>query len=96
MASQSISRNSWKPWSPVCLLAHSLPPREDMNFFCRHCDDFIVGKAYRVISEEDGVTLLDMIVCETCAFEAKCLQLHTAEITSEHIDAPELCARVRA
>jgi hypothetical protein len=67
-----------------------------MILLCRHCDELITGSAYRVISEEDGVILLDMIVCETCASEAKCLQLHTEEITLEHSEAPELCARVRA
>jgi hypothetical protein len=59
-----------------------------MSFFCRHCDEPIIGNAYHVTSEEDGVILLDMIVCATCAFEAKCLQLHTAEITPEDAEAP--------
>jgi len=54
----------------------------------------ITGNAHHVTSEEDGVTLLDMIVCASCAFEAKCLDLHTEEITPEHIEAPALYARV--
>lgn len=65
-----------------------------MTFFCRHCDEFITGNAYRVTSEEDGVTLLDMVVCETCAIEAKCLQLHTKEIASDHLEAAELRHRL--
>ena len=55
-----------------------------MNDICRHCDELIVGNAYRVISEEDGVALLNMVVCASCAAVAKSLLLHTEEITSEH------------
>ena len=47
---------------------------------CKHCGELFVGTAYRVTSEEDGETLLDMIVCPPCAMEAKRLQLHTEEI----------------
>ena len=61
-----------------------------MTFVCRHCDEPIFGHPYRVTSEEDGVILLDMIVCATCAFEAKCLQLHTEIITPEETDEPAL------
>lgn len=57
---------------------------------CRHCDEPIIGNAYHVTSEEDGVILLDMIVCANCAFEAKCLQLHTEIITPEETEAPPL------
>jgi RNase P subunit RPR2 len=66
-----------------------------MNLVCRHCDELIIGSAYRVTSEEDGVALLDMVVCESCAFEAKCLQLHTEEITPEYIETPALYERLR-
>ncbi len=54
-----------------------------MNTICRHCDEIIVGKAYRVTSEEDGVALLNMIVCASCAAAAKSLLLHTEEITPD-------------
>jgi hypothetical protein len=54
-----------------------------MNDTCRHCDETIAGKAYRVISEEDGVALLNMVVCASCAAVAKSLLLHTEEITPE-------------
>ena len=66
-----------------------------MKLICRHCDEMITGNAYHVTSEEDGMTLLDMIVCATCAFEAKCLDLHTEEITPEHFEAPVLYAPLR-
>ena len=51
-----------------------------MNHTCQHCDELIVGNAYRVTSEEEGITLLDMIVCSLCFMEAKRLRLHTEEI----------------
>ena len=55
-----------------------------MNIVCRHCDETIVGRPYRVISEEDGVILLNMVVCGSCAAVAKSLLLHTEEISPEH------------
>ena len=58
--------------------------RKCMINICRHCDETIAGKAYRVISEEDGVPLLNMIVCASCAAVAKSLLLKTEEITPEH------------
>jgi RNase P subunit RPR2 len=76
-------------------LAHALRKAQTMSFLCQHCDELIIGNAYHVTSEEEGVPLLDMIVCETCASEAKCLQLNTEEITPEHIEAPAIYARLR-
>jgi hypothetical protein len=52
------------------------------EIICGHCDLPISGKAYRVISEEDGVVLLDMIVCERCRSEAQLLGLKTEELGS--------------
>jgi RNase P subunit RPR2 len=51
-----------------------------MSRTCKHCGELIVGNAYRVTSEEDGMILLNMIVCSLCAMEAKRLRLHTEEI----------------
>ena len=34
-----------------------------MKRSCQHCGELIVGSAYRVTSEAEGITLLDMIVC---------------------------------
>jgi hypothetical protein len=61
-----------------------------MNIICRHCDEGIAGKAYRVTSEEDGVALLNMVVCASCAAAAKSLLLHTEEITPNEIMLPPL------
>jgi hypothetical protein len=54
-----------------------------MNIICRHCDEAIVGNAYRVTSEADGVPLLNMIVCPSCAAVAESLLLRTEEIKVE-------------
>jgi hypothetical protein len=54
-----------------------------MDRICQHCGEPIVGNAYRVMSEEQGITLLDMIVCSLCYMEAKRLRLHTEEINVE-------------
>lgn len=42
-----------------------------MNRVCQHCGQLIVGNAYRVTSEEDGIALLNMVVCSLCSMEAK-------------------------
>jgi hypothetical protein len=57
---------------------------------CEHCAELISSKAYRVTSAENGVILLDMIVCAPCALEAKSLQLTTEEITRARPDAAVL------
>ena len=33
-----------------------------MKRSCQYCGELIVGNAYRVTSEEDGITLLNMVV----------------------------------
>ncbi len=60
-----------------------------MANICRHCDEPIVGKVYRVTSEGDGISLLNMIVCASCAAVAKSLLLKTEEVTPEHTSSPE-------
>ncbi len=54
-----------------------------MTIMCRHRDEPIVGKLYRVTSEADGIPLLNMIVCASCAAVAKSLLLKTEEVTAE-------------
>ena len=51
---------------------------------CEHCDKTFPGTAYRVTSEEDGVVLLDMIVCHSCSIEARTLGLQTKEHSPSH------------
>lgn len=50
-----------------------------MDFFCEHCDEMATGTMYRVFSEEDGVRLLDMIVCRSCYDQARALGLDGEE-----------------
>ena len=63
-----------------------------MNRVCQHCGQLIVGNAYRVTSEEDGIALLNMVVCSLCSMEAKRLRLHTEEI---NVRSKDLSARNR-
>jgi hypothetical protein len=60
-----------------------------MEHNCQHCGELIVGNAYRVTSEDQGIPLLDMVVCSLCFMEAKRLHLHAEEINvrSNHASA---------
>jgi hypothetical protein len=51
-----------------------------MDFICQHRDKLKHGLAYRVTSEEAGVILLEMIVCQSCSEQAKNLRLDVKEI----------------
>jgi hypothetical protein len=51
-----------------------------MDPICQHCYELIVGNAYRVTSKEEGITMLDIVVCSRCFMEAKRLGLHAEEI----------------
>jgi hypothetical protein len=70
-------------------MASCLPVKKIMNHICQHCGELIVGNAYRVTSEDEGISLLDMIVCSLCFMEAKRLRLHAEEINlgSKHPSA---------
>ena len=48
------------------------------NLICGHCEGILFNKkAYRVWTEDGGVSLLDMVVCYACKLEAKKLGLNT-------------------
>ena len=51
-----------------------------MEFVCRHCEEIAFGQPYRVISEQDGIVLLDMIVCRRCYEQAQDLGLHSEPV----------------
>jgi hypothetical protein len=51
-----------------------------MYFQCQHCEQLVMGKAYRVISQESGITLLDMMVCHHCFIDAQRLGLKGQEL----------------
>jgi RNase P subunit RPR2 len=74
-------------------MASCLPVKEIMNDTCQHCGELIVGNAYRVTSEDQGIPLLDMVVCSLCFMEAKRLHLHAEEI---NLRGKQASARNRA
>ena len=63
-----------------------------MGWICQHCGAPFGDSAYRVKSEESGVVLLDIIVCQHCHLEARDLGLHTEEIGVRIALAPETTA----
>jgi hypothetical protein len=66
--------------------------RKSMDRICQHCGELILGNAYRVTSEEEGISLLDMIVCSLCFMAAKRLHLHAEAI---NVRSKEASARNR-
>ena len=66
---------AYESWHIAC--AHNLHVNE---ILCDHCEGPLIGNAYRVLSEEDGVRLLDMVVCYACYLEARRIGLKTAEL----------------
>ena len=66
--------------------------RKIMDCICQHCGELILGNAYRITSEEDGIPLLNMVVCSLCSMEAKGLRLHTEEI---NVRSKQVSARNR-
>lgn len=61
-----------------------------MEFFCRHCDGIATGTMYRVFSEEDGVMLLDMVVCRPCYEQAIELGLDGEEVKPDETSCKQL------
>jgi hypothetical protein len=61
-----------------------------MDRICQHCGELIIGDTYRVTSEDQGIPLLDLVVCSLCFMEAKRLRLHTEEI---HVRRKQVSAR---
>jgi len=53
-----------------------------MEFTCRRCNHITKRKLYRVITEEAGVVLLNMVVCSSCARLAKRLGLPAVKMES--------------
>ena len=51
-----------------------------MEFYCRHCDEVVTGSMYRVLSEEKGRVMLNMVVCRPCYDQARQLGLDGEEI----------------
>ena len=49
---------------------------------CDHCEGTLRGNPHRVISKENGIILLNMIVCDACSLAAEKLGLKTEELNS--------------
>jgi len=60
-----------------------------MEWICQHCGAPFLDSAYRVKSEDSGVILLDIIVCQHCYVEARELGVHTEKIVVRSSSAPE-------
>ena len=55
--------------------------KSSARIICAHCEGIIFNKrAYRVWTKENGVSLLDMIVCYACKLEAQKLGLNSERI----------------
>lgn len=51
-------------------------------YTCDRCWELSAGDPYRVISEDDGERVLDMIVCYGCYLEASQLGLDTEPVAA--------------
>jgi hypothetical protein len=55
------------------------------RIICDHCEGILFNKkAYRVWTEDDGVILLDMVVCYACKLEAQKLGLKTERVKDRY------------
>ena len=55
------------------------------GIICDHCEGILFNKkAYRVWTEDDGVILLDMVVCYACKMEAQKLGLKTERVEDRY------------
>ena len=55
--------------------------RSAKDILCGHCEGILFNKkAYRVWTQQDGVILLDMVVCYACKLEAQRLGLNTDRV----------------
>ena len=55
------------------------------ELFCDHCERTLTSKAYRVISEDPGGILLNMLVCHQCNQKALELGLKTREVDLDEL-----------
>ena len=53
-----------------------------MRLICRRCDRITKQKLYHVTTEEAGVILLNMLVCSSCARQARKLGLPAVKMES--------------
>jgi hypothetical protein len=66
----------------MCIAQSNYMPRE---LFCDHCERTLTSKGYRVISEDPGGILLNMLVCHPCNKKALELGLETREVDLDEL-----------
>ena len=54
-----------------------------MNTECQRCGELITGKTYRVMSQDGGLILIDMMVCYYCFLEARRLGLDGEDVPGD-------------
>jgi hypothetical protein len=59
-----------------------------MGWICEHCGAPFADSPYRVRSEDSGIVLLDLIVCNRCHVQARELGLRTEKIGSQSFQTP--------
>ncbi len=60
----------------------------EANATCDHCEGVLLNnKAFRVRTQDDGLVLLDMVVCYACNLEAKNLGLETDELQASDAES---------
>jgi hypothetical protein len=64
-------------------------PKKAPGILCGHCEGILLNKkAYRVWTEDDGASLLDIVVCYGCKLEAQKLGLNTERV-SKSVSVPK-------
>ena len=53
-----------------------------MGLICRRCDRITKQKLYRITTEDAGVVMLNMLVCSSCARQARKLGLPAVKMES--------------
>ena len=84
LVAQTMTGNQAAPERLVtalgCMLSRNSERDQAMAFICGHCERATNSEPFRVITEEAGITLLDMVVCAPCAEQAKNLGLKATKV----------------
>ena len=81
---RASSENGFRAKVSAEARAYSLLDALIMEYYCQRCDLYRSGDGYRVMSEEFGLTRLDIIVCYDCYNDARRLGLLTAKIVGSN------------
>ena len=81
---RASSENGFRAKVSAEARAYSLLDALIMEYYCQRCDLYRSGDGYRVMSEEFGLTRLDIIVCYDCYNDARRLGLLTTKIVGSN------------